>query len=95
MKFTFKTVEPTGRLNFDPPYHHVKFRKIQVGSIDNSFPHKIRLMVMKKDLMEDGNPNCKWKWITLRKESKSLQEAKDFLNNNVEGILKKYSFPEK
>jgi hypothetical protein len=47
-------------------------------------------MVMMKD-DEKGNSNCLWKWIRLKKESTSLQEAKDFLNANVELILKTFT----
>jgi hypothetical protein len=47
-------------------------------------------MVHKDDINEDGNPNCPWKWISLKKESESLQEAKDWLNENIEEVLAKY-----
>jgi hypothetical protein len=48
-------------------------------------------MVIKSDINEDGNPNCKWKWIKLGKKSESLQEAKEFLNENIETIMAKYN----
>ena len=34
--------------------------------------------------------NCPWRWITLARENKSLQEAKDFLNNNFKAITEKF-----
>ena len=84
-KFTFKTDVPTGRYRaFDHDIHNIKLNKAKCGLIDDSIPHKIRLQVMKNDINEDGNPNCEWKWITLEKESKTLQEAKDWLNLNFE-----------
>lgn len=91
MKFTFKTDKPTGRYSSFHPYtHHIKLKKIKVGSIDDRSPHRIRLMVVKDDINEDGNTNCDWKWITLKKESNSVEEAKDFLNNNFKSITTKY-----
>lgn len=90
-RFTFKTDKPTGRFaSFEKDYNHIKFNKKDVGTIDDGAPFKIRLMVVKEDINEDGNPNCPWKWIRLKQESKSLQEAKDFLNNNFEVIMKRY-----
>ena len=86
-KFTFKTAYPTGRYSsFFSNTHHIKLNKILCGTIGDSIPHKIRLQVMKKDINEDSNPNCEWKWITLKKESKTLIEAKEWLNQNFEKI---------
>ena len=39
-----------------------------------------------KNKEEAEKSNCPWKWIKLKKESKSLQEAKDYLNTMVEKI---------
>jgi hypothetical protein len=90
-KFTFKTVKSTGRYrSFYSDHHLIKLKRKEVGNIDADKPYKIRLMVIKKDIMEDKNPNCNWKWITLAKNSETLQEAKDFLNTNVDAILAKY-----
>lgn len=92
MKFTFKTEKPTGRYSsFSPDSHYIKLKTKECGRISDKYPYKIRLMVEKKDLNEDGNPNCKWKYITLKKESTSLQEAKNFLNDNIKIIIEKYT----
>lgn len=92
MKFTFKTEKETGRYrSFYPDQHFIKLNRKVVGSIDDEFPYAIRLIVVKKDINEDGNPNCEWRWVRLQKESSSLLEAKEFLNNNIDEILKKYS----
>jgi hypothetical protein len=48
-------------------------------------------MVMKTETITDNNPNCDFKWITLNKKSSSLEEAKEFLNANIELILIKYT----
>lgn len=87
-KFTFKTTKPIGRYrSFSKPYHEIKLNKQAVGLIDADEPHKISLKVVKADINEDGNPNCAWKWLRLKKESKSLQEAKDYLIENQEVIM--------
>jgi hypothetical protein len=91
-KFTFKTERQPGRAGwFSDPIHYIKYNKIVVGNINHKKPHKIRLMVYKKDIMEDGNPNCSWKWITLKKESESIEDAKIFLNEHVEDIFQKFN----
>jgi len=91
MKFTFKTEKPTGKyISFYNDHHLIKFKRIKVDYFSNEPFYKINLKVIKKDIDEDGNPNCKWKWITLKKESESLQEAKDYLNQNIDKILEKY-----
>ena len=92
-KFTFKTEKPTGKWkSFDSDIHYIKLNGKQVGQIDPEEPYTIRLMVVKKDINEDGNPNCTWKRIKLVKDFKSLQEAKDFMNNNSAAIIAKYNF---
>jgi hypothetical protein len=92
IKFTFKTHRETGSYAWlSKPFHDILLNKNNVGSIDHEKPNTIRLMVMKKNILEDGNPNCPWKWIQLKKASESLQEAKDFLNENIDVILTKYT----
>jgi hypothetical protein len=93
--FTFKTEKPTGRYrSFDSNTNYIKLNKIEIGTISDEAPFIIRLRIIKTDIMENGNKNCPWKWIRLKKESASLKEAKEFLKNNVTGIITKYKFPE-
>ncbi len=90
MKFTFKTEKSTGQYSsFFKDDHYIKLKKVEVGNIvDQTW--QIGFMVVKDDINEDGNPNCDWKWIHLKHKSISLQDAKDFLNRNIDRILKKY-----
>ena len=86
-KFTFKTDFATGRWrSFYHDTHNVKLNKVNCGIIGDKVPHRVRLQVVKKYINEDGNPNCIWKWITFKKEFKTIQEAKDWLNRNFEQI---------
>ena len=86
--FTFKTNKPTGRYkSFYKPTYEIKLKKKIVGAITSEVPHQIRLRIIKKDIMEDKNPNCSWKWITLKKEFNSVDEAKAFLKENYERIV--------
>jgi len=88
MKFTFKTTKATGRYrSFFTDHHDIKFNKFECGCIEDKNPHKIRLKVIKKDINEDGNPNCKWKWIILKGEFESVQTAKNSLNENIDKIF--------
>lgn len=90
-KFTFKTTKPTGRYkSFYEPYHEIKLKGDVVENID-SITYKIRLMVMKDGLsIVDDNPNCDWKWITLARNSTSLNDAKEWLNYKFVDITEKY-----
>lgn len=86
-KFTFKTEKQTGRYkSFFTPWHYIKLNGKQVGSIEHK-SWRIRLMVYDEKL---ENTNCKWKWITLKKEPTSLQDAKDWLLNSQKTIEEKY-----
>lgn len=49
-------------------------------------------MAEKADINEDGNPNCTWRWVTLKAKFESLQGAKDWLNENFLLITNKYRF---
>ena len=94
MKFTFKTHKPAGPYkSFYSTFTDIKLNKNQIGGIqhkNNAF--KISLRVVKKDIMEDGNPNCTWKNVTLKTPIfKELQEAKDWLNIHIEEITKQFT----
>ncbi len=91
-KFTFKTNKPTGRYKaFDNEWHDIKLNGKIVGSIDHKSPFKLRFMVMKNGTtVKDDNPNCKWKWITLKHESSSLEDAKIWANQMIDKIRAQY-----
>jgi len=87
--FTIKTTRPTGKYkSFYSNLHEVKLKGKVVGSIEDNSTFTIRLMVMKKDIMEDKNPNCEWKWIALKNEFASLNDAKLFLKENYKEITR-------
>lgn len=89
MRLTFKTEEPKGKYRaFHDTIHYIKIDGVEVGTIGHNEPHKIRLKAVKDDAAQ-GNPNCSWKWVVLKKDFTTLQEAKDFLKINFEKILKK------
>ena len=90
-KFTFKTEKATGRYReFSTDIHNIKYNNIKCGLIGSKKPHKIRLQVIKDDINEDSNTNCPWKWVTLKHESTTLTEAKEYLNEIRDIIFKKY-----
>lgn len=39
-----------------------------------------------KDIMEDGNCNCSWKTITIKKKFSDLDGAKNFIRENFDVI---------
>ena len=94
-KFTFKKDAPTGQYSWlYKASYDIKYKKVVVGSINETDDHKFicRFMIMKDDILEDGNNNCPWKWIQLKKQSDSVNEAIDFLQDNIDPLLLKYTF---
>jgi hypothetical protein len=88
-KFTFKTEHPTGRYrSFEDDNHIIKFEGKEVGSIEANKPFKINLMIKKDDKHNDSNPNCSWKHIYFKREFETLDSAKEWLNQNIDKILK-------
>jgi len=89
-KFTFKTNKPVGKYRiFQTPEHLIKYKRKVCGCINERNYNKFKIMfaVNKKDIDEDGNPNCKWKRIYVENEFDSLQSAKDFINNHTDKIV--------
>ena len=97
MKFTFKTHKSSGPYrSFHTATTDIKLKKKVVGSISQKElgePFNIRFQVIKDDINEDKNPNCKWKWITLQMSFSTLDKAKEFINDpdRFDAILKKYN----
>ena len=97
LKFTFKMQRPTGKWkSFSSAFCDILLNKNQVGAFyeDKSTGTpviSIRLMIEKADIMSDGNKNCPWKWITLVKTCASFDEAKLWVNENFELLIKKYT----
>jgi len=87
--FTFKTIKPTGKWRaFESSEIIIKVDGKECGNISDSKPHTIHLRVIKTDINEDKNPNCIWKNIRLKKQSESLDEAKAFLKEHYNTIIK-------
>lgn len=99
-KFTFKTEKPTGRYrSFFSETYHIKLNKIEIGLISlkekhTDGPFKIRLMAIKNEKlgMDDGNPNCKWMWIVIKREFETIDDAKIYLNENFDKLTSSIDF---
>lgn len=92
-KFTFKTEKSTGRYrSFYPDHHHIKYNKVEIGFIDDKYPHKIRMRIMKDETHTDSSPS-EWMWLRFKKEFETIQEAKDWLNEYYDAFITKYKFP--
>jgi hypothetical protein len=88
--FTFKTKQSEGKYrSFKPPIHTIKIKRKEVGVIEHE-TWKIRFMVIKEDINEDGNPNCEWKWIQIKNPSRNLHETKQFLKEYYPAITTQY-----
>lgn len=95
-KFTFKMDKPpTGlaRVVFNAG-SDIKLDGKCVGRIaapswnSKTYNYKIMFMVLKEE--PDDNPNCNWKWITLKFCGCNIQECKDFVNEKFAIILQTY-----
>lgn len=53
--------------------------------------YTIQFMIVKADIMEDRNPNCIWRNITLNAKFSELEDAKQFVIDNINSIVKKYT----
>lgn len=84
--FTFKKIPHStglaGVAEAGKDYYNIKLNGVNVGIFGRNNSHdaiNIRLKIVKKDIMEDGNPNCTWKWATVKHKPFSIEEAKRFL----------------
>jgi hypothetical protein len=97
IKLSFKKGDGnTGLYAIGTPYNStdIKIDKKRVGSIippswnSKNTGWKISMMVIKKDIMEDKNPNCIWKVITFKPEFEKEELARIWVRDNIEGIVK-------
>ncbi len=90
-KFTFKTKKSTGRFSaFYSDQHQIKLNGKRIGSIDDAAPHKIHFAINDETL----KGNCKWKWVILKRENTSVNNAKAWLNEKIAVLVEKYNFHE-
>jgi len=98
-KVTFKKhPEMTGRAGIGYPYQNVdvKIKKKKFGEIsaptwqteDNRW--SISVMVVKKQIDEDGNTNCPWKWIHFKQRFVKEEHAREWIQEYIDEIIKKY-----
>ena len=59
---------------------------------DTTHSWKVRFSVVKKDIGEDGNLNCDWKWIKLKKEFETEPEAREAVKKALPKIIETYEF---
>jgi hypothetical protein len=55
-------------------------------TIDNTW--SVGIMVYKTE--PDKNPNCDWKWLYFSKKFNTEDEAREFVESNIEEMNKKY-----
>tara|TARA_B100000953_G_scaffold290249_1_gene275091 strand:+ start:11197 stop:11508 length:312 start_codon:yes stop_codon:yes gene_type:complete len=86
-KFQFRTDKATGRYaSFQQDTHIIKLKRLEVGTIGDRKPFKISLSVVN----DKADQNCPFKWILLKVEFESLDEAKSFLQRHTEIIIKNF-----
>lgn len=89
MKFTFKIV----KINDWYSYTEIKLKRKVCGTIymtKDFNDHRIGLKIEKNEKYNDNNPNCKWMNILIKKGFQTETEAREWLQMNIEGIMKNY-----
>ncbi len=96
MKITFKKCKKeTGKRGVGYPFANVSIRvdKKECGIISAPNWHKegwtVRFQVVKKDLLEDGNPNCTWRWFPPTNIFPSEEAAREAASKIIENIISK------
>lgn len=94
-KFTFKTNRPTGPYkSFYNDSIEIKYKRKVCGAIIKascSTGYQIRLMTKKDDIANSSNPNCDWEWICFKKVFKSIDEAKEWINEKIDYVFEKFT----
>ena len=97
-KFTFKQhPHPSGLegvVQAGKTWVDIKLNKKVVGTLfkeGSLYPVDIRFKIHKKDIMEDGNPNCEWRWTTLKHKPTTIEEAKLYLLEFNDVIQQKFN----
>lgn len=72
-----------------------KIKKQTFGTIDaptwQTKDNKWSIRIMIKKDQPDDNPNCDWRWIGFRARFDEPEQAKQWLQDNIESIQKKYT----
>jgi hypothetical protein len=100
MGLTFKKQpKETGLMGIGYPYSNVdiKWNKKIIGYIyaptwktkDNKWG--VRFSVKKIDIMEDGNPNCVWRWVHLIQKFDSEELARHFIKEHINQIFEHWN----
>lgn len=81
----------------DRPQIDIKFRNKRVGIIHQPTAFRgmnnwqIGFMIVKADLMEDGNPNCPWRWLFVKNDATDEESARSWVKRNFESFTKRYN----
>jgi hypothetical protein len=93
-----KHPKETGLGSVAYPYQDsdIKVNKKKCGYIvapnhSNRTLWKAQICVKKKDINEDGNPNCPWRWMYIIKKFKEESEARLYIKKNLKRIIEKYN----
>jgi len=71
---------------------HIWGHIIPASSHSDLFAWSIQFSIVKKDIMEDKNPNCIWRNVTLKQKFSSEPEARDWLKTNLDMLSEKFTF---
>lgn len=92
MKFTFKK-EDVGP--WDKGATRLKLKRKVCGQLYevSAGLWRVGLMVVKKDINEDGNPNCEWRWVFFPARFESEAAARQWVNNpaTIKAIQEKFT----
>jgi hypothetical protein len=55
---------------------------------------RIGFQIIKRDIMEDGNPNCAWRWLFVWNNATDEASARQWVIDNFDRISAAYAFKE-
>lgn len=100
-KFTFRREpKPAGlsSIGSPDPDTKIKLDKKVIGEISaptwlsKTGMWSIRFMIIKEDVMEDGNSNCPWMWKTLKKKFENESSARQFILDHAKELILRFDF---
>lgn len=92
MRLSFKKMAKEGRYrSFQKDYTEIKADGKYCGFISEvgHEQYRVGFKILKKDILEDNNPNCVWRIFKCKSVYKNEDAARDWIKHNWKAISEK------